>query len=112
MKQVILAFCSLIIAMHCSAQITLPSIFSDNMVLQQKSDVKIWGMSKPEENIKIKTSWSSKVYATTADSCGKWSIYIETPRHSVNHSIEIFSLTDKKSIKNIHFSNKFCIFVP
>ena len=101
MKQVILAFCSLIIAMHCNAQITLPSIFSDNMVLQQKTDVNIWGMSRPEENIKIKTSWSSKVYATTADSCGKWSIYIKTPRHSVNHSIEIFTLTDKKSIRNI-----------
>jgi len=29
------------------AKITLPSVFADNMVLQQNSDVAIWGWSNP-----------------------------------------------------------------
>ena len=38
------------------AKIILPSIFADNMVLQQNSDVAIWGWSDPGETVKIVTS--------------------------------------------------------
>ena len=36
------------------ANISLPEIFSDNMVLQQKSDVILWGWAKTGETVIIK----------------------------------------------------------
>ncbi|MDT0687658.1 hypothetical protein [Autumnicola psychrophila] len=38
------------------ANISLPQIFSDNMVLQRNAEVKSWGWAKPGEKIKLSTS--------------------------------------------------------
>ncbi len=40
-------------------KIVLPSVFADNMVLQQNSEVAIWGWSDPAETVKIVASWNS-----------------------------------------------------
>jgi hypothetical protein len=36
------------LAMQLSAKVTLAPVFTDNMVLQQKTEVKFWGKAKPE----------------------------------------------------------------
>ena len=36
------------------------SLFSDHMVLQQKSNVKFWGTDKPNNEITISTSWENE----------------------------------------------------
>ena len=41
------------------ADIVLPAILSDNMVLQQNTNVNIWGKANKNEKITIKTSWST-----------------------------------------------------
>ena len=68
-------------AIEMSGKITLPSIISDNMVLQQKTDAKLWGWGEPDEKIEIRTSWGKKVYSAQADADGKWSVYVKTPGH-------------------------------
>ena len=40
----------------------LPSIFSDNMVLQQKTNVSFWGTSNSNERIIISPSWGVSKY--------------------------------------------------
>ncbi len=62
-----------------SAAISLPAIFSDNMVLQQKSEVKIWGWAKTMEKITLKAGWLDKEISTVADNQGKWFIVLSTP---------------------------------
>ena len=56
----------------------LPSIFSDNMVLQQNTEVVFWGKSMPNEEILVTGSWgiSSSV---NADNSGKWELKLSTP---------------------------------
>ena len=54
------------------AQIKLPSIFTDNMVLQQQSRVPVWGWAKAGANITVTTSWNKKSYSIKANSNGKW----------------------------------------
>jgi hypothetical protein len=49
------------------AKVTLPSIISQNMVLQQQAKVNIWGKAAPNEKITLKASWTQKVYTTEAD---------------------------------------------
>ena len=52
----------LLIALTCSvalnAEIKLPSVFGDNMVLQQNSQAAIWGKAEPNTQITISTTWS------------------------------------------------------
>lgn len=62
-----------------SAQVNLPPIFSDNMVLQQQTQAPIWGESKPDKEIVITTSWDQKKYTVQADARGKWNTKVTTP---------------------------------
>ena len=61
------------------AKVTLPAIFTDNMVLQQRSDVKIWGKATPGKAVKVTTSWDKKTYETTAGADGGWAATVSTP---------------------------------
>ena len=42
------------------AQVKLSPLFSNNMVLQQKSEAPIWGKSKPNKKVEITTSWDQR----------------------------------------------------
>lgn len=60
-------------------EITLPKIFADNMVLQQKSDVSIWGWAKPDATVRVTTSWNKKSYSVKSDPSGYWILKVRTP---------------------------------
>lgn len=62
-----------------NAEISLPDIFSDNMVLQQNSEARMWGWSSPGAKVTVKPSWSKKSYSVTGDSNGRWELTIATP---------------------------------
>jgi sialate O-acetylesterase len=57
---------------NLSAQVTLPNVFSDNMVLQQGLPVNIWGTASPNEAVVVK--FQKQTQKTTADATGKWSV--------------------------------------
>ena len=62
-----------------NGNISLPEIFSDNMVLQQKSDVTIWGWAKTGEKVVLKADWLNSEISTTVDNQGKWKLILKTP---------------------------------
>lgn len=64
---------------HAVADVRLPSIIGSHMVLQQKSEVKIWGWCDPGEKIKLSTSWDTLTYNTIGSSNAKWNVTIKTP---------------------------------
>ena len=68
-----------VLPLQLSAKVTLPAIFTDNMVLQQQSDVKIRGRAKPGKAVKVTTSWDGKTYAATASASGGWEVRVSTP---------------------------------
>lgn len=74
---VLFSFC--ILPLFLSAKIILPSIFGDNMVLQQKTEAAIWGWAKPNSGVQLSSSWNKKKYSVTADAAGKWKMKISTP---------------------------------
>lgn len=61
------------------AEIKLPSIFTDNMVLQQKADVAIWGWAKSGAIVRVTTSWNGKSYSAKAGTSGQWKVKFSTP---------------------------------
>ncbi|MDH5399838.1 MAG: sialate O-acetylesterase [Cyclobacteriaceae bacterium] len=63
------------------ADVRLPSIFSSHMVLQQKSEVKIWGWANPRENVKVVASWAEKdTVSVETSGYAKWTLNIHTPQ--------------------------------
>lgn len=78
------------------AEVKLGSLFTDNMVLQQKADVPIWGWSDAGKNIKVKTSWNGKSYSAKADALGKWLVKVATPTAGGPYEITV---SDGKAIK-------------
>lgn len=82
-------------------KVRLPSIISDNMVLQQKSDVKIWGWADAGSEVSVTGSWSGEVYSVKADEQGRWSLYIKTPGCMTGQSLVISSGDDVVTVGNI-----------
>ncbi len=62
-----------------SANIRLPAVISSHMVLQQRSEVTIWGWCDVDEKVKLRTSWDTTTYTTTGSTAAKWEIKINTP---------------------------------
>ena len=63
-----------------AADVSLPGIFSDNMVLQQNSTVEIWGWAKPGEETKLVASWNGDTLSTVPDNQSHWEIALKTPQ--------------------------------
>ncbi len=59
------------------ADISLPKIFSDHMVLQRDSRVRVWGTADPGQQLTVK--FSGKECKATASTEGEWSVNITTP---------------------------------
>ena len=82
------------------AEIQLPAIFGDNMVLQQQTNVSIWGTGSVNKTVMVKTSWNGKSYETKSDSDGKWKIKVKTSVAGGPFSITISDGTDL-TLKNV-----------
>jgi sialate O-acetylesterase len=78
-----------IIFSSVKAEITLPAVFGDNMVLQQKTDAAIWGKATSNKTVKVTTSWNKKNYTTKADSDGRWKVKVSTPDAGGPYSVTI-----------------------
>ncbi|MCE5345159.1 MAG: sialate O-acetylesterase [Bacteroidales bacterium] len=78
-------------------EVRLPAIFSDNMVLQQKTEVAVWGTSAKNATVKVTTSWNGKSYSAHAGNEGKWKLKVSTP--SAGGPYEVTVSGDGKTLK-------------
>ena len=83
MKLVPLFFMLLLLQQSVISQqvspIRMPSIFSDNMVLQQKSDVAFWGKANPGTSVKVKASWGAST-SIMVQQDGMWRTRLRTAK--------------------------------
>jgi sialate O-acetylesterase len=78
-----------LLASGLKAEIKLPTIFGNNMVLQQQTDAAIWGMADANKTVKITTSCNKKSYSAKAGDDGNWKINVATPAAGGPFSITI-----------------------
>jgi sialate O-acetylesterase len=71
------------------ADVRLPAIIGTHMVLQQNTDVKLWGWSDVGENITVKVGWDTTTYTTKGDANAKWSLSLKTPTAGGPYTITI-----------------------
>lgn len=70
-------------------KITLPAILSDNMVLQQKAQVRFWGKARPGEKVTVSTSWDKNIYTVQTPTDGHWEVKIKTPGVMDNQTLTV-----------------------
>ncbi len=71
-----------------SADVKLPAVFGDNMVMQREAEAPIWGWADPGEEVAVSTCWKATAN-TRADANGKWSVNIKTPKAAGPHEVTI-----------------------
>jgi sialate O-acetylesterase len=64
-----------LIAPVTRADVTLPRIFADHMVLQQQTPAKVWGWARPGEKISVQIQRQKK--SATADAKGNWTVTLD-----------------------------------
>ena len=82
------------------ANVRLPSVLADNMVLQQHATTKLWGWSDPGEKIFITPSWSHLTDSVTGTRDGRWEMAVATPAAGGPYTIEIRGW-NRVTLKNI-----------
>lgn len=80
---------SVVSVLNATAEIKMSPLFTDNMVLQQKSDAPIWGTAEPKAKVTVKTSWNKASYTAVADEAGKWMVKVSTPKAGGPYSMTV-----------------------
>lgn len=89
MKQFFLTLALAVVCISAAARVEMPPFFSDHMVLQHDSDVKLWGTADPGSTVKVKASWTHKAVKAQADQAGRWSLTIHTPGPGGPHKLTV-----------------------
>ncbi|MBQ8422481.1 MAG: sialate O-acetylesterase [Bacteroidales bacterium] len=70
-KVLIIAFL-MAAASYAEAEVRLPAVFGDGMVLQRQRPVTVWGWAGPGEAVTV--GWHGRTYSTFATEEGRWSV--------------------------------------
>ena len=82
-------------AIVMKAEIKLPRMFDDNMVMQRNSNCNIWGTADALKTVAVTTSWNGKTYKVKVGDDGKWKLKISTPDAGGPYNIK---LSDGKAL--------------
>jgi sialate O-acetylesterase len=84
-----LLYLLLFLSKIATANVSLPSFFSDGMVLQQNATVTIWGWASPNEEITLIAGWDNKEYNVKATNQAAWEIKLQTAHAGGPYTIKI-----------------------
>jgi len=94
-KITILALC--IASSFAKAEVSLPNIFSDHMVLQRDIANPVWGQATPGE--KVSVSIAGQKHTTVADANGEWQLKLAPLKVGGSHKLTI------KGNNTLHFED-------
>jgi sialate O-acetylesterase len=83
------------------AEIRLPAVIGDNMVLQAGDRVQLWGWADPNEEIEVGLSWRDFRWSIQTDEAGKWQFPIKAPDVGGPYEITLKGKKNTVVIKNI-----------
>jgi len=83
---------------NANAQIRLPRLVRDSMVLQRDAKINIWGWAAPKEKVTIK--FHTKNYKATTGEDGKWTIQLPPTKAGGPYIMEIAG-SNKIALKDI-----------
>ncbi|MEG1562379.1 MAG: sialate O-acetylesterase [Bacteroides sp.] len=83
------------------AEVSLPAVFTDNMVLQQKSNVPVWGWGTASETLKIVGSWATQdtVKVEVAPD-GSWKTTLPTASAGGPYTLQVMG-SSTRTLRNV-----------
>src|SRR4051812_10888541 len=90
----------LLYSISAKADVRLPSLISNNMVLQQNTTVALWGWGEAGEKIAITTSWNNKSATVTTGADGKWLTRVQTGKAGGPYTVS-FKGNNEIRIENV-----------
>ena len=83
------------------AKVKLSHLISDGMVIQQNSEVRLWGWDTPGKMIKVRTSWSPTLYTARAAADSTWMVKIHSPKASYKPLSITFNDGEATTVRNV-----------
>ncbi len=87
-----------LVAPSLEAEVRLPSVIGDNMVLQRGEPVPVWGWDTA--GTKVTVTIGETVATATAGADGRWTVYLPTMKAGGPHEITVKG-TSEATIKNV-----------
>lgn len=94
-----LLIAGLLFITSASAQIILPKIFTDRMVLQRDQPLQIWGTAAPDKTIRV--SINGQQASALSNQSGAWKITLKPMRWGGPYDLTVTSANDKKVLRNV-----------
>lgn len=86
-SRLLIFFMLVMLAFSSQAEVKLPRLVSNGMVLQRDEPLKIWGWADPSE--KVKLEFLGKTYITKADKAGNWTLELSPTQAGGPYSMKI-----------------------
>ena len=99
MKSATIASLLSLLALSAQAELKLPAIIGDNMVLQQKQVGKIWGWDTPGSEVSV--AFGGKTLTAKADAQGKWVVKLDPGASNATPAAMTIKGSTTKELKNI-----------
>lgn len=93
-----LVFIFIIVSITTNANVRMPLLFSDGMVLQRNKPIPVWGWADANEKIEVRFNKQSKTI--TADKNGKWIVKLDAEKAGGPFELAIIGL-NKIIIKDV-----------
>lgn len=90
---------ALALAPALRAELKLPAIIGDHMVLQQKQANPIWGWDTP--GTKVTVTFAGKSYAATAGADGKWTVKLAAADANATPQVLSIAGTTKRDLEDV-----------
>ncbi|MBN2766011.1 MAG: sialate O-acetylesterase [Paludibacteraceae bacterium] len=101
-KIFLLIFSFFILHFSLNADVVLPKLIADGMVLQRDTKVNVWGWADPNE--KVIVSIDGKLYSTKADASGNWLLKLKKHKAGGPYTMLIEG-KNKIEIRNVVFGD-------
>jgi sialate O-acetylesterase len=102
MKKLITISLTLFITLNSSAQVKLPQLIRDSMILQRDEKINLWGWASPNEKVSVR--FNGKAYKTTADKGGNWKLQLPPTKAGGPYTMDIIA-SNKITLREILFGD-------
>jgi sialate O-acetylesterase len=101
MKKVISILLFILVSSTAGAQLRMPAIYGDHMVIQKNATVPIWGWAGATQDVTIKVSWDTTTIKTKTDNTTFWKTTLKSPSVDGPHTITIKAGDETEIIEDV-----------
>lgn len=83
------------------ADISLPNIFSNDMVIQRESEVRLFGWASPNEEFEIYTGWNDRTFMVKTGNDAKWELLVNTPEAGGPYEVRFKGNSNEIVLSNV-----------